>query len=472
MPNMQKKISTANDNIPVDFSNRSQVLPAMRPTPTRHEPLRNPQNTSAKPLDHNPTVWNRLGVFCWLGAIAATLFAFGQNLDGLPRMLSSTFLIWTGLWVGYIGQEKNYPRLSDIGIFSAVIGLVFGLFTAVTNFAVPLSLSDSLSVIVLATLGISALLNSRIALIASISAALIMSALHLSNITLSVLAMMIYPAIWAMQIFLSSRLQSRLAIFATIFSGYYWLGGLALEQFKLGHIAPSLLACSLFIVGALQYRTGKAMNDEAAFGSSLHTSIGWLVAFLGAATIAHMWLFPESSLWQNTLSSPLFVLGWKAATAVILGLIFLTGIIRIAHNQLTLTRAVLITLISALIPLTVWFKPLLDAALYNPAFDYDSPVIGLSICAALCASAVGFALNGVRRDKFIMVLSGLAGIAGLAFLLMRPEILTVENIIVFTVAAIVSFGVGGWIAGKNLYLMRHQRPYTPAPHNTPMNRTG
>ena len=130
--------------------------------------------------------------------------------------------------------------------------------------------------------------------------------------------------------------------------------------------------------------------------------------------------------------------------------IFISGIIRFKHTQITLLGIFILTLGSSLIPLMSWFPQLPEALVQNVSGVQTVPTFGIIIGAAVTATGIGFAINGIRRKSWMMIFLGLVALAIEAILLMTPLLFTADNIIIFLTALIATLAIGGTIAGNSL----------------------
>ncbi len=71
-------------------------------------------------------------------------------------------------------------------------------------------------------------------------------------------------------------------------------------------------------------------------------------------------------------------------------------------------------------------------------------------------------LNGVRRHSLFMICLGSAVLFAEAALLIRPDLITFDNIIILFTGGLASLTVGGIIAGSSL---AHQAPAPRLKHS-------
>ena len=66
------------------------------------------------------------------------------------------------------------------------------------------------------------------------------------------------------------------------------------------------------------------------------------------------------------------------------------------------------------------------------------------------AAALGFAINGIRRQSKLMLVLGLATVIFEIYLLMTPSLMTTDNIIIFFASFLAALAIGGTLAGNSL----------------------
>ena len=328
-----------------------------------------------------------------------------------------------------IPPKRNLIKASGlIAALCATCALMFAAHQA------GLGVTDRIGIVTGGSLAFSAISKSRFALLFSIAASLLWVAYSFANPAVQSLLFFAFPAIWSMQTYLGSRVQSRFAIILSNIAGYYWLIGHGLAFMTIGAISPTMALSALFMAGIVHYRGGKAAEDEGAFGHETHTYFGWAFAMIGAVFISHYWLFPDNVLWQNMKASALGSVGWKVAIALGIAATALSMMVRWKHYRVSALGAAIVTVICALIPAVQWWETPLRRAFESAPSLAASPTIGLLIAAGTLTAALSVAVNGVRRNRIQMVLAGLIGVGAQGLLLANPALVTFENIAIFSVA--------------------------------------
>jgi len=313
-----------------------------------------------------------------------------------------------------------------------------------------LSFTDCIGVLAGGSVAFAALAKSRIALLMSVTASLLWAGYSFTSPTAQSVLFFAFPAIWSMQIYLASHLKSRLAIIFGNIAGYYWLIGHGLVFMAAGVISPTMALSALFMAGIVHYRGGKAAEDEGAFGHETHTYFGWIFAMIGAVFISHYWLFSDNVLWQNMKASAMGTLGWKIALAMGVTATALSMMVRWKHYRISALAAAILTVICALTPASLWWEAPLRS-MFETVLNFAAvPTIGILIAAGTLTSALAVAVNGVRRNRLMMIVTGLLGGGAQGLLLANPALMTFENIVIFIIAMTFAICATGMLAQNSL----------------------
>lgn len=368
---------------------------------------------------------------------------FGTRIEYTPPPLPQNDAVVTP-------PKKNI--LTSFALIAAVCVTCVLVFAAHQT---GLGLTDKIGIVTGGSLAFAAISKSRIALVLSIAASLLWAVYSLASPAMQSLLFFAFPAIWSMQTYLSSRVKSRLAIILGNIAGYYWLVGHGLAFMTIGAISPTMALSALFMAGIVHYRGGKAAEDEGAFGHETHTYFGWAFAMIGAVFISHYWLFPDNVLWQNMKASAMGSVGWKIAIALGIAATALSMMIRWKHYRVSALGAVALTLICAAIPAVQWWEVSLRRTFDAAPSLVASPTLGLMIAAATLTAALSVAVNGVRRNRVMMIIAGLMGGGAQGLLLANPALITFENIAIFSVAMCLAVCTAALLARNSF---AQQRP--------------
>jgi len=396
-----------------------------------------------------------LSLGCWAAAILFMIIAFGFNFGTSPKIFASIALLWTGLWGSYVTADHGYWRLSELSVISALAGLMAVTIATANFFGLGLTLPDGLILMSIFSLIISYLLKSRICVLASICASLIWGVLSFSGLAETFYLMLAFPLICAAQLFVGTKIRSGLAITLAVITGYYWVTNFMLTAWNTDNLPLTFAAAALFAIGTAHHRSGKAIEDKGLTGSAIHIYAGWIAAIVGAIGFQYFWLNPEAVQNSTATLSVSGLMLWKSVILTSLAVIFCSAIIRYKYTQISLAGIFLLTLASAIIPMMLWFPALPQQVAASIPGLNAIPSIGIFIGAVITATALGMTLNGVRRHSFIMMGLGMTALLAQAYLLMKPELMTVDNSIIFISGFLASLAVGATIAGSSL---SHQAP--------------
>jgi len=460
-----RKIRIANDNAPERFIPTSHVQKSGQYSAIQNAYIQPPTDRS----QHIPgsigstqvSSWNestkslKLTLGCWAAAILLAITIFGLNFGTGPKVFAAISLLWTGLWSSYITADHGYWRLSEISIVTALTGLM-GATTATSNyFGLGLTLADGLMLMSIFPIIIGYLLKSRICILASICASLIWGTLSFAGLAETSNSIVAFPVICAAQIFMGTKIRSGMAITLAVMTGYYWIINFILTAWSADNLPLTFAAAALFVIGAAHHRVGKAAEDKRLTGSAVHIHAGWIAAMIGAIGFQYFWLNPEA-VQSSTATLSISALNvWKGLIAASLVAIFCSAIIRYKHSRISLAGIFLLTAASAIIPMMLWFPAWpqkISTAMLNVS---TIPTIGVFIGAAITASALGITFNGVRRHSPMMMGMGITALFAQAYLLMKPEFMTLDNSVIFVSGFLAALAVGAAIAGSSL---SHEAP--------------
>ena len=446
---LQDNTVTANDNAPfgsgqdessLDINHIQSLLPNTQRVIQGSEPTVN-SDVKGQSL--------KLSVFLWIAALALGFVNFFIATSMEFQSFSALAILWAGVWTSYVASDFKYWRLSELAIISAMSGLMGIVIIAANYFGIKLTLIDSALIMSVLSLLMGFVLKSRIAVLVSICATLIWSTLNFLGAPLNNL-IFIFPFFILGQIYCSAKINSPLTHKLTTLMGYIGIFALLSTLWTSGLMPITFIASLLFIIGVAQHRCGKAAEDSHLSGSKIHIFCGWVIAVTSAIVFQCFWLNPDMSHLLSTTPNASYLRLWKGAVALCILAIFISGIIRFKHTQITLPGIFLLTLGSSLIPLMMWFPQLPETLVQNVSGVKTVPTFGITIGAGVVAIGLGFAINGIRRKSWVMISLALMALAVEAVLLMTPLLFTADNIVIFLTALITTLAIGGTIAGNSL----------------------
>ena len=404
---------------------------------------------------NNSTKSLKLTLGCWTAAILFMIAAFGLNLGTASKAFSAIALFWTGLWSSYVTADHGQWRMSEISVVTALAGLMGAMTVTANYFDLDLTLTDGLMLMSIFPLIIGYLLKSRICILASICASLIWGALSFAGLAETSNFILVFPLISAAQIFMGTKIRSGMAITLAVITAYYWASSYIFSAWSADNLPFTFAAAAFFTLGAAHHRYGKAAEDKRLTGSAVHIYAGWIAAMVGAIGFQYFWLNPEAVQNSTATLSASGLNGWKSVITLSLAVIFCSSIIRYKHTQISLTGIFLLTAVSAIIPMMLWFPGWPQKITTAIPGVSAMPTIGIFMGAALSAAAIGMALNGVRRHSPIMIGMGIMALFVQAYMLIKPDFMTFDNSVIFASGFIAALAVGAVIAGSSL---SHQAP--------------
>ena len=183
---------------------------------------------------------------------------------------------------------------------------------------------------------------------------------------------------------------------------------------------------------------------------------------IGAIGFQYFWLVPEAIQSSIATLSVSGLMLWKAVILASLAIIFCSGIIRYKHSQISLAGIFLLTAASSIIPMMLWFPGWPQTVTSAIPGVSAMPTIGIFMGAGITAAALGMILNGIRRHSPMMMGLGIIALFAEAYMLMKPEYLTVDNSIIFVTGFLAALATGATIAGSSL---AHQAPAPRLKHS-------
>ena len=441
------RIITANDNAPTPKPERATQNRHILNFNDEGSVLYTETQTSNAPHKNRSL---KLSVFLWLGSIAIGTASLLTHTAIEVKSLSALAVLWVGLWTSYVAADHGRWRLSELAIISALGGLMSAITIAANYFGINLTLIDGIILMSVLSLIMGYGLKSRMAILASICATLLWTIMSAIGVTPLNNMAILFPVLTLLQIHAATRMKSSLPITLATLTGYFGLVGL-LATLWVENMIPIAFAASLvFIIGVAHHRVGKACGDSKLTGSNTHIFAGWIMAIISAIIFQGLWLSSDAALSNETILNDTGLTLWKSAICLAILAIFISGIIRFKHTQITLAGIFLLTICSAFIPLMMWM-PAWPETLASAIPGISAiPAYGIIIGAGIVAAGIGFAINGVRRGSRLMLLLGLSALGIETFILMDPALMTVDNIIIFMASLLSALAIGGAIAGNSL----------------------
>ena len=403
--------------------------------------------------DKTPNLKSRslkMSVILWVSAIILGLTSIMGDMSTEVKAFSAIAILWAGLWTSYVAADHHKWRLSEFAIVSSLGGLIGAIMIGSNYLELNLTLIDGMILMGLLSVTMGDALKSRIAILISICATLLWAMVSfIGSAPINNIAIL-FPMLIGLQIYSGSRIESKIAITLSIITGYFGLIGFLITSWTQNLIPLTFASSLLFIIGAAHYRAGKAAEDLKISGSKIHIYIGWIMAMTCAVIFQQFWLGQTTIIESSVALSKSGLMIWKSAVSLSILAIFISGIIRYKHKQITLTGIFLLTVLSGLIPSMMWFPNWPETLAANIPGITPVPAFGIAIGAVITAASLGFSLNGIRRKSYIMLFLGLIFLAIETVLLIDPSLMTLDHIIVFFAVLLTALSVNGIIAGNSL----------------------
>jgi len=404
------KLYVANDNVPFSSVPKGDAVGFNAMLRERQKKRREQELHGLKAPDEQDNhhgFW--LACIIWLGFGAAIAWSFYTSQSIGIRIFSAIGLIWSGLWARFLAIDHNRPRLSELALLSSLMGFIGLLITATLQMGYPLSLAGGMFLFMAASLTVSFLNRSNIALICAIGACAL-------------------PALWALIIFQAIRLKSDIAVKTGVIVGYFWLISSAALAYFDGTLGALYFAVGAVIIGNMHYRVSKAAEDEGYSHTRWHVSFGWIVANIGLLCLAKYGVDPTDPLWQNSRSlAPLARLIWMSVIVAAIAAYFGAGLIRKRHSRMSISGTFLTTLILLGLSFGVWFLPQTETWFSSLTSLPAYPAWGYFIFGIVTGHIVFFVFNSFRRGHFEQISAGLLMLAALAILSSGFDIIHQDN---------------------------------------------
>lgn len=381
----------------------------------------------------------------WLCAITANVWAIMTGPAPALHIMLATTAIMTSLGIVYFAARHNRRGLQEIGALSAVLGFALSLYVMSMRFGLYVSPLSGAGLTAAAALGIGALGHSVIALRLSAIFSIVWAALSFGLFDLTALGLSSasaqtflwgFPALWSLQVFCAHYLRDGAALTLSVFAGYFWLIGMAYAALDTNILSALHVTTSLFLIGALHVRLGKVMQDVAApFGLS-QTNWGWLAMMAGLLGVQDFWLSPLRAPWLGLPQTSAAQTLWAIGAGLVIVAILAAELRRIKTRPQSLTRALSVTLLCALVMALAVQTSALAGALQIMGLN-PMPNIGLILGAVVTALSIAMILNGFRRHSAFMVLLGLAGLVAEIVIILDPIMQSVDHAVLYGAASFV-----------------------------------
>lgn len=385
----------------------------------------------------------------WISLLVLSIGLIG-GIFGTSDLLSAwpVFFAMAAAALMVFTISKVDWRLREMSSLLVLIGCVAGIDAYMRSIGLPLGAGEMLAgMTALATIG-TYILRTRFAHLAALLSMTAWAALayvagieagELQQPILGQTWLPIIPvalaALWSLALRVQDNLASGLAVLAL----YAWLAIYLL-------VAPlsSLMAYSLlFIVGVAHHRLGKSWGDLGVVSSKWHDLMGWGAAVAGAWLTQSVWLTggPDIGVAQALPLTGVIVVS-LASCAIIA-----SSLIRFKAYQISTLGFFLLTALSLLLPFAAARPERVVQVFESLPGISATPGFGLLIGGAIIASALGVAINGMRRGFMGHILAGAAVMAAQALVLVQPGLVSLDSAILIALTLLMSLSIGCLISG-------------------------
>ena len=397
-----------------------------------------------------------LSLFLWLASLFALIASVVMDASGVVQFLTSIIVIWMGLWVGYLGHDRQKSRLSDLGVFTAITGIFSAILIIGSQFDIALlSMTNCLGIMSIIALICAVTVSSGIALIISASFLLMAAFLYFGGQAISPATLMSFPALWISQLFLASKFKSKLAIGLVMGVGAYSIYSGLSGAVNTGYVSAHLAIVLMTLLGVLLYQFGKAVQAAKGFGSYFHILGGWLFAIGGLIALQFYWFEPRLVFWKSaTVSSYNDVFMPLTIGLLTIGTV-VACLMRWKHDNLKLSGGIIISgLCLAFAGVHLFSEEIFGY------FKTQSPVvfstqisvmiIPMAIACAVLVAAGMMILNSFLWGRLAMLCAGFGALALQIFLISKSDLFTPDNIMIFVLLAFVAMSVCVFLSSRTL----------------------
>lgn len=400
-----------------------------------------------------------LALIAWGIGLCALAWSFYTSQPVGVRILCATGLTSASLWATAMAQDHRKPRMAELSILTALIGFIGLMLTASTQLGFPMTMGRGITLFCLAALIVSFLTESRMALLASISACLCWAALQMDGYLPASLILLVLPIVWISQVFMAIRVNSPTAAFASIMCAYVWIVGTSYMQYTQGNLSLLFLVGGTAVLAALHYCVASTAHEAGRKGMPLHIVFSWLLALTALLGIQHYCLSPNDMIWADAdKNDTLLRFGWLFVMLISIALIGVTGLLRQRFGRLNFATNLMLTTAIALIPAIVWFNPIIGSQENLSNALSPLPVIGMFLAGVIFVAATAFTVRQFRAGHPFLGLSGVLILGLEASLSLKTEFLTGNYVTMLMSGAFLSLAFMNLLAQGEHNPHRVRRP--------------
>lgn len=468
---MMNDLNIANDNLPHENETIREVLrnkilannnasPAVlshRADTQNYAPVwQNPHDVATTDRQKRMPSARKLGqlgflaaAVLWIACICATLAAFISTPASIAHLAISLASLWTSLGMIYLANKRGKTLLQNVAALTALISFGLSLYIASLRFGLALDTQTCIGLTAFAALALAFVGRSSLCLMASLAISGGWIAYSLSLWTSSNLSPLLLslPLIFTLQIYSAHKLKSGAALILAALVGYGGLIAGLTSASTTGIMSLGIISTVLVTFGTLHYRNGKRLQDIGSFGAMPHTYIGWAVMIAGLFALQYGWL---NDALTDTAASKTFLLGPLSFKLVLGALIGLIGMNE-ARRVITRPQSPVLILAVPVLVIGAYYlaaQPV-QVSSWLASFDIMAmPYVGLAIGGAIAAMALGFIINGFRRQAYVMVTFGLIALCAQGLLIADTVAASAESVTTFVISLFICALISTLFAGQ------------------------
>lgn len=382
-----------------------------------------------------------VAILVWAVSLAACFETLQTTTQPFARILICTAAGWTSLYLAFCAAKHQRQFLADVGLLSAMAAMSGALYFTMTGFNMQASTGLLLSGAAVIAALFSGILQQRVVLEASCLFTVLWSAHAVRSGDISS-TFAVFPAIWALQMYLALRLRAKIPTIMATAAGVMSAAALLFVVAQRGLISTQMALAAMFLVGMVQNRIGSNLRDRGTYSAEIQSNLGWIIAICCAFLMQDTWLqgnlYPWAELTQNQVNSYTMGSAWFVACLAVVGLIAFSGFLRMMGGHQGPLSAALITVLAASIPALITFPEPILKALTGTAAN-PSLTIGTLIGGGVSGLSIAMIFAGVSKKNSPMLVIGIAALclqAMFAAEAMRPHS---EYHILFALTALVCF---------------------------------
>ena len=408
------------------------------------------------------------------GLILLSVFLLITVTSPMTKIFALNSLALSSLIMSARSKLGQYGRWHEVWAVIALASCFGAIYLLGTDFAVTgLSLSGSLAWVMMAAIAlvVSALIQSRTALILSLMITSIWGyGLFTSSISLSPI-ILAFPVLAAMQFIAAEDSRDKVVRLSYQLMLSAWtIGAIYLANMS-GITTPQMLITAVMLISALLYAASthpfKIWKSDPLKGTAL---LGWTGVMLAVLMTAWFWISPERFgllSGASILPSPLANFIWQIGLIGAIGLLFIISALRHSRASYSLSRRLLGAFVMALLPLSLFFQQELHLFFNRYGLELIPLYFALACFGSVAILTLRKFISAIRFEHFgWMLVCTLLAIGTSISLSAIPE-WTTDLILVTIIAALGTSCALMWTQKK---YAAPNTVYKPYKHKPPSKR--